>query len=272
LSDHWKAILIGIVEGFTEFLPISSTGHMILVMPLLGVKATSQPWQTLLWVSQFGAVLAVVVYFWGDLWRRLRAPLRARPGRHIVVQLGAALAPTVVLALLLERYMERLEESPLAVACALVVGALAILWIDRRFRRGDRHARLEDITLRQAFGIGVIQCISMWPGTSRAAATILGGMVLGLPPRVATEFSFYLAIPTMLMAGVHTLWKSRDDLSLASSAVVISGTATSFVVALVVVAGFLEYVKRYRFTPFVVYRLLLGGLVLGYYGLRGGAA
>ncbi len=261
MLDHLQAVILGIIEGLTEFLPVSSTGHLVIAMPLLGVDARAAPWNILLWVSQFGAILAVIVYFGRDLWRRTFRPTAAGWRRHIFVKLGVAMAPTVVLALAFKRYFDPLEGMPVAVGGALIVGALLIVLIDRRYRRQARQ-ELEDVTLRQAFLIGTIQCLSMWPGVSRAGATIMGGMVLGLTPRVATEFSFYLAIPTMLAAAAKTLFDHRAELSTDGAGVVLVGTVVSFAVALVVVAGFMGYVKRYRFTPFAVYRVVLGVIVL----------
>lgn len=275
-----NAIILGVVEGLTEFLPVSSTGHMILVEQLLHIDGSQTPWNVLLWVSQFAAILAVIVYFWRDLWRRIVTPLarfRRRPPfgspaaprsllgdvlrDHILTKLAAAMIPTVVLAVALKKYLDPLEQMPVAVAVALILGALAMEYIDRRFRRQVPQT-LEQVTLGQAFLIGVIQCLSMWPGVSRAAATIMGGMVLGLTPRVATEFSFYLAIPTMLAAAVYTLGRHRHELAGANIGLLLIGSATAFVVALLVVATFLGYVRRYRFTPFVVYRIVLGLAVL----------
>jgi undecaprenyl-diphosphatase len=262
--DLVNAIILGIVEGLTEFLPVSSTGHMILVEHWLGLDGETPPWNILLWVSQFGAILAVVLYFWRDLWRRTFHPRYRFWPDHIGTKLVAAMIPTVVLALLFKPLLDPLETMPVAVAAALIVGAGAMEFIDRRFRRTARQ-ELENVSLVQAFWIGVIQCISMWPGVSRSGASIMGGMALGLTPRVATEFSFYLAIPTMLAAAVKTLWKHRDELTAANAGLVLVGTAVAFVVALGVVATFMSYVRRYRFTPFVLYRVALGGAVLIHY-------
>jgi undecaprenyl-diphosphatase len=269
LNDHGRAVILGVIEGLSEFLPISSTGHMLLAMPLLEISASRPPWNTLLWVSQLGAILAVIVYFWRDLWRRTFRPASSDWRRHLLTKLVVAMIPTVVLALLLKKLLDPLEERPLAVAAALIVGGAALWAVDRWFRRSGQQ-ELEDVTLTQAALIGVMQCVSMWPGVSRSGASIMGGMVLGLTPRVAAEFSFYLAIPTMLAAGAKTIWDQRETLSFDDVGVIATGTVTSFVVALVVVAGFMEYVKRYRFTPFVVYRVLLGVSVVTYYSLPGG--
>ncbi len=257
--DILHAIILGIIEGLSEFLPISSTGHMVIAMPLLGVEADQSPWNVLLWVSQFGAILAVIVYFWRDLWRRMLHPPGGDWRRHILVKLFVAMVPTVILALSFKEFLDPLESMPEAVALALILGAFAIEFIDRRFRR-DIPQEMEDITLKQAFLIGVIQCISMIPGVSRSGATIMGGMALGLSPRVATEFSFYLAIPTMLGAAVKTL--GDHELNTDAAGVVLIGTVVSFGVALAVVAWFLSFVQRHRFRIFVIYRIVLGVAVL----------
>ena len=262
--DALNAIILGIIEGLTEFLPVSSTGHMILAEWLLGIDGRDSPWRVLLWVSQFAAILAVIVYFWRDLWRRTFRPPVYGWRNHVLTKLFVAMIPTVGLAVPLKDWFDKLETMPVAVAVALIVGAVVMEIIDRRFRR-RAPLSLEDVTLRQAFLIGLIQCISMWPGVSRAGASIMGGMALGLTPSVATEFSFYLAIPTMLGAAVKTLWKYRHDLTGDVATIVILASATAFVVALVVVATFMGYVRRYRFTPFAIYRVVLGIAVLAYF-------
>lgn len=262
-----RAIVLGIVEGLTEFLPVSSTGHLILVSDWLGIErdaATGNfvaPWSALLWISQFAAILAVIGVFFPDLWRRtFSAPPGGDWKRHLMTKLVVAMLPTIALAVAFHDLLERLESS-VPVAIALIVGAAVMEFIDRRYRRTD-EMQLDDVTLKQAFWIGAIQGLSMFPGVSRAGATIMGGMVLGLTPRVATQFSFYLAIPTMLAATVKTLKKYVGDMNSHNAALLFVGCATSFTVALLVVAGFLEFVRRYRFTTFAVYRVVLGLAVL----------
>lgn len=265
MNDYLSSIILGAIEGLTEFLPVSSTGHMIIAYPLLGESPEAPTWRVFTFVSQLGAILAVVIYFWRDLWQRVFKPVSRQWKDHIITKLAVAMAPTIVLALLLEDYVETYIETqangPPATALALIVGALAILWIDKRYRF-ERPMEIEDVSLKQAFMIGIIQVISMWPGVSRSGATIMGGMVLGLSPRVATEFSFYLAIPTMVAAGGWRLLKYHEDLTADVASVVSVGTAVAFVVALGVVALFMRYVRRRKFTPFAVYRIGLGVLVL----------
>lgn len=273
MSEWLQAIVLGVIEGLTEFLPVSSTGHMLLAQPLLGVDPALPVWRVFLFVSQLGAIAAVVVYFWRDLWQQTVAVPRAWRdlNGYLPIKLLVAMVPTVLLALLLEDWVESHLETqaaaPPATAAALIAGALIMFWIDRRCRR-ETEQTLRDVTLRQALGVGLIQVLSMWPGVSRAAATILGGMVLGLSPRVATQFSFYLAIPTMLAAGGWRILKHHNEITRDVAGVVAIGTAVAFVVALAVVAWFMEFVRRKRFTLFVVYRIVLGAAVLTWYLLK----
>lgn len=288
MADILRAIVLGIIEGLTEFLPISSTGHLILAMPLLGVDEQEPRWQVFMIVCQIGAILAVLLYFWRDLWRAIVigdageprerflprplatgpsdsvAPPRSAPAwaNNVVTKLAVAFAPAALVGLLAHQWIEKHLEKPIPVALALIVGAAGIELIDRRFRRGGAMS-VGDITLSRAFWIGVCQCLSIvWPGISRAGATIMGGMALGLTPTVATQFSFYLAIPTMLAAGVKQLWSHRAGLNADAVLLMLLGTAVAFVVALLVVDAFMRYVRRNRFTPFAIYRVLLGSAVL----------
>ena len=259
--DLLNTIIFGVVEGLTEFLPVSSTGHLILTEHALGVDGDAPPWNILLWVSQFAAILAVVLYFWRDLWKRTFHPRTRFWEEHLLTKLATAMLPTVVLALLFKKLLDPLEHMPVAVAGALIVGGGIMEFIDRRYRRTVPQD-LEHVSIQQAFLLGAIQCLAMWPGVSRAGATIMGGMALGLTPRVATEFSFYLAIPTMLAAATKTLWSHRAELNADNAGLVLVGSAVAFVVALLVVATFMGYVRRYRFTPFAIYRVVLGAAVL----------
>ncbi|MCG3130452.1 MAG: Undecaprenyl-diphosphatase [Phycisphaerae bacterium] len=265
--DYLRAVVLGVVEGLTEFLPVSSTGHMILVEPLIGVDPKLPQWRVLLIVSQLGAILAVIAYFARDLRRRTLTIPEGGLRAHLLLKLAVGVAPAMLVGVLMHDVMESHLQKPVPVAAALVFGAVGMILIDGRFRR-ESPATLDDVTLRQAAAIGVIQCVSLWPGVSRSAATIMGGMIAGLSPRVSAEFSFYLAIPTMLAAGAYQLYSYRNDLTSDMMSVVLVGTATAFVTALAVISGFLRYVQRHRFTAFAVYRIVLGAAVLAWFGLN----
>ena len=265
MSDLGASITLGIIEGLTEFLPVSSTGHLIIAMPLLGVNEDQQPWRLLMIICQLGAIAAVLLYFWRDLWLRVFRPTSALLADNIAFKLFVAMIPSVIVGLLFHDWIERYLENPPSVALALIAGAFAIEFIDRRYRR-DSEMTLDDVTLMQAFQVGLAQTLSiLWPGLSRAGCTILGGMFIGLSPVVAAEFSFMLAIPTMFAAGAKQLIKYRHDLNPDVTVIVLIGTVVAFLVALLVVAGFMKFVQRQRFTVFSVYRVVLGLAVLAWY-------
>lgn len=265
MSDLGVSITLGIIEGLTEFLPISSTGHLIIAMPLLGVREDQQPWRLLMIICQLGAIASVLLYFWRDLWQRVFRPASGLLADNIAVKLIVAMIPSVIVGLLFHEWIEKYLENPPSVGLALIVGAFAIEFIDRRYRR-ESEMTLDDVTLKQAFLVGLAQTLSIiWPGLSRAGCTILGGMFIGLSPVVAAEFSFMLAIPTMFAAGAKQLLKYRHDLTPDVVSIVLVGTAVAFVTALLVVAGFMKFVQRQRFTVFSIYRVALGLTVLAWY-------
>jgi undecaprenyl-diphosphatase len=262
--DIFKAVILGIVEGLTEFLPVSSTGHMILVQPLLGINPDEPPWHAFLYFIQIGAIFAVIVYFWRRLWRQI---LRLRAGgvrEHILTKLAVASIPAAAVGLPMSHWVEVHLESPAFVAAMLIVGAGIMEIIERYFRRADQPD-VAQVTLRQAFLIGVAQCLSILPGMSRAMTTIMGGLVVGLSPAAATEFSFYLAIPTLLGAGLLKIVKHRDELHAHEATVLGVGFCTAFIAAILVVHPFLQFVKNHRLRAFAVYRVVLGAIVLAWW-------
>jgi undecaprenyl-diphosphatase len=259
------ALLLGIIEGLTEFLPVSSTGHLILLGNQLGHDDDAA--KTLEVVVQLGAVVAVVVYFRARLGTLLRG-LLARKAEEL--RLGAAVMiaffPAAVLGLLFHKKIEDKLFAPVPVAIALIAGGVLMIAIERwRARRGDPgEDGLEKVTFRRALNIGLAQCLSLWPGSSRSMTTIVGGQLSGLSTPTAADFSFLLAIPTLGAATLYKLVKSgRGVLAMEGGATaLVVGTVVSFVVALVVIAAFLRFLKRFGLMPFGVYRILLGGLVL----------
>lgn len=263
MSDLLTAALLGIVEGMTEFLPVSSTGHLILATRLLGYDA--ERWALFNVVIQLGAIAAVVVLYWRTFWTVLRGLLHVEPGAvRFLRNLLIAFVPAVVVGLLLHKRIEALLGNATVVAVALIVGGIAILLVERLARPG--HTRgIAGIPARTAAGIGLIQCLSMVPGVSRSGATILGGVALGVERRTAAEFSFFLAVPTMLGASTLELWGSRHQLAAghgASWAEIGVGAAVAFVVALLVIRGFVALVSRHGFAPFAWYRIAAGAAAL----------
>jgi undecaprenyl-diphosphatase len=259
-------IILGIVEGVTEFIPVSSTGHLILAAELLGWEAGQ--WAVFNVVIQLGAILAVVVLYWRTFWAVFVGLLQRKPEswrflRNIVV----AFLPSAVLGFLFIDRIEAMLESAAIVAWALLAGGFAILVIERVAPQGHEKG-VADISLAKAAGIGAIQCLSMIPGVSRSGATILGGLSLGVERRTAAEFSFFLAVPTMIGASTLQLVKHRDALGTAGWGGIALGFIVSFIVAVVVIRWFIGIVSRRGFTPFGWYRILVGGAALAWLALR----
>jgi len=265
MHDILRAVVLGIVEGLTEFLPISSTGHMILVEPWLGIHEHDPFWTGAFDIFiQIGAILAVVVYFWRRLWRLAVHPAGTSWRDHILVKLLVAFLPAAVVGVLAASFIEHHLKTPPVVAGALVVGGLAIILIEALVR----HPRIADVggvSLRCALAIGVIQCFSMIPGTSRSGATIMGALALGLTPAAAAEFSFFLAIPTMFAAGGYSLLKHLKDIQPSQFVPLGVGFVVSFIVAWLVIKAFMGFIQTHRFTSFAIYRIVLGLIVLGCY-------
>ena len=262
MPDWITVILLGFVEGITEFLPVSSTGHLIVVSDWLGLNPALQG--TFEIVIQFGAVLAVIAYFWRDLYQQIRiTPTDARAQRFWLAVM-VAFIPAAVIGLLFEDTIDRLLQSNQVVATALILGGFLFLIIEWAgfSSRANLDDELLDINLLQAFAIGLIQSLALIPGTSRSGMSIIGGLVVGLNRRVATQFSFYLSIPTL---GVATLYKGVTDFSslpLDNILLVVLGTVISAVVAWWSIGWLLKFVSTNTFTPFGYYRIVVGILIL----------
>jgi len=267
--DLLTIIILGIVEGVTEFLPVSSTGHLILASALLGYDA--ETWKVFNVVIQLGAILAIVVLYWRTLWTVLRGlitwdPLSVRFVRNVLV----AFLPSAVIGLVIHKQIEAMLGSAEIVSVALIAGGIAILAIERFVKPGDING-VAEIPLSRVIGIGFIQCLSMVPGVSRSGATILGALALGVERRTAAEFSFFLAIPTMVGATALELFKNRHELMSGGAvgpAAIAIGFVVSFVVAIIVVRAFVHFISRHGFTPFAYYRILVGIAALIWLGMR----
>jgi undecaprenyl-diphosphatase len=260
-----KAAVLGLVEGLTEFIPVSSTGHLILVGDWLNFSGPSA--KTFEIFIQLGAILSVV-WIYRD--RVFRVPLEAPhdpASRRLLLNLLIAFLPAAIVGLAAHDAIKRILFGPLPVAVAMLAGGLVILVIER-WAPATRVTEVEGITPRLALGVGLAQVLSLFPGISRSGSTILGGYVLGLSRRAATEFSFFLAIPVMLAATVFDLLKSRADLHSADIPIFAVGFLVAFASALVIVRGFLGWVGRHSFVPFAWYRLVVGTLLLVYYWPR----
>jgi len=259
-------LILGIVEGVTEFIPVSSTGHLILANALLGFDPAQ--WEVFNVVIQLGAILAVIVLYWRTFWAVLMGLFGGKPESwRFVRNVLVAFIPSAILGFLLHDRIEAMLGSAKIVAWALLIGGIAILVIERTAPKGTEKG-VADISLGKAIGVGLIQCLSMIPGVSRSGATILGGLSLGIERRTAAEFSFFLAIPTMLGATTLELVKNHDRLGPAGAGGIALGFVISFIVALVVIKWFMAIVTKRGFAPFAWYRIAVGTAALIWLSLR----
>ena len=255
-----KAAIMGVVEGLTEFLPVSSTGHLILAGSLMNF--TGDKIKVFEIAIQTGAIFAVVLIYWPRLRATAAGLTTSRQAQRFALNVGIAFLPAVVLGLVLGKVIKAHLFTPVVVAAAFIAGGLIILWIERRKQPPVRVHSVDDMTYGDALKIGLAQCLALVPGTSRSGATIIGGMWFGLSRKAATEFTFFLAIPTLIGAGAYSLVKERALLSLADLPLFAIGLVFSFLSAWLCVRWLLRYVSTHDFVPFAWYRIGFGLLVL----------
>ncbi len=263
LSLLIKAALMGVVEGLTEFLPISSTGHLILAGALLGFDdAKAKVFDIAI---QTGAIVAVILVYWQRLSQTVLTLPTQEASRRFAMNVAIAFVPAVVLGLLLGKAIKAHLFTPQVVATTFIVGGLLILWAERWHARTPGAVRIgsvDEMSPGDALKVGLVQCLALVPGTSRSGATIIGGMFLGLSRRAATDFSFYLAIPTLIGAGAYSLYKERALLSASDLPMFAVGLFFAFLSAWLCIRWLLRYVATHSFVPFAWYRIVFGLLVL----------
>jgi undecaprenyl-diphosphatase len=272
---HFHAFILGIVEGATEFLPVSSTGHLIIVGDLLGFNNDKGKVFEIL--IQLGAILAVCWVYRRKLIDSLMTIQSRSKSLQFFVNLAVAFIPSAVLGFFFAGAIKTHLFNPISVAIALILGAFVIFWVERPRAAGTgahstdptgREARVhevDDMSARDALMVGLAQCVSLWPGTSRAGATIIGGMLAGLSRKTATEFSFFLAIPTMFAATFYDVFKNRALFSADDVSVFATGFVVSFIAALIAVKALIRFVSNHTFRGFAWYRIVLGVVVLWYF-------
>jgi undecaprenyl-diphosphatase len=266
-----KAVILGIVEGLTEFLPISSTGHLILAGSLLNF--TGETAKTFDIAIQTGAMFAVIWEYRKRISQTVAGVFSDTTAQRFALNVLVGILPAGILGFLFNKAIKAHLFTPVPVALAFIAGAIVILWVEARHHRlygeldmaGQRHARVEtvdQITLLDALKIGCAQCLALIPGTSRSGATIIGGMIFGLSRRAATEFSFYLAIPILIGAGALAIWKQRDTLAAADLPIFAIGSIVAFASALVCIRWLIRFVSTHDFRGFAWYRIVFGLVVL----------
>jgi undecaprenyl-diphosphatase len=260
-----KAAIMGVVEGLTEFLPVSSTGHLILTASLLdftGGSLTPEKIKAFEISIQTGAILAIVLLYWQRLSSTVMAMGHDRNARKFLINVGVGFLPAVIIGLSFGKKLQAALFSPIVVASTFILGGLIILWAENRKGVKVRVAEVEDMSVMDALKIGLVQCLAFVPGTSRSGSTIIGGMLFGLSRKAATEFTFFLAIPTLIGAGAYSLLKVRHSLVMADLPLFGVGFVFSFISAWLCVRWLLRYVSTHNFIPFAWYRIAFGAMIL----------
>jgi undecaprenyl-diphosphatase len=261
MADWLSAIILGLIEGLTEFIPVSSTGHLLLAKTAMGL--TDPAWDTFIVLIQLGAILAVVALYFQRLWAVLIGLPTKPEARRFALSILIAFLPAVVLGFALHDFIkEILFESPAVICWSLLVGGVALLAIDR-WTPTPRHGDAMKYPLLTSLGIGFFQCLSMVPGVSRSGATIVGALLLRGDKRSAAEFSFFLAIPTMVGAFSYDLYKSRDAIDASQAGLIGIGFVTAFISGMVVIKVMLDFVAKRGFAPFAWWRIAVGLVGLG---------
>jgi undecaprenyl-diphosphatase len=258
-----KAAVMGVVEGLTEFLPISSTGHLIVAGSLLGFDDDKAKVFDI--AIQTGAIFAVIMVYWQKIRTTLLGLTSDKDAQRFALNVFIAFVPAVILGLLFGKAIKAHLFTPVVVASTFIVGGFVILWAERRQLKKPTSVRIhsvETMSPRDALKVGLAQCLAMIPGTSRSGATIIGGMLMGLSRQAATDFSFYLGIPTLMGAGFYSLYKERALLSLADVPLFAVGLVFSFLSAWLCIRWLLRYIATHSFNGFAYYRIAFGGVVL----------
>jgi undecaprenyl-diphosphatase len=255
----WHVILLGILEGLTEFIPVSSTGHLVLAGHLLGFDSPGKAFEILI---QLGAILAILTVYFGKLWHILVTLPHNGDTQRFVGAVVVAFLPAALIGLVFHSQIKSLLGSPLLVCVTLVIGGFVLLLVDR-WKTKPRFTNVMDLPIKTALGIGICQCLAMIPGVSRSGATIVGAMLMGSDKRTAAEFSFFLALPTMAGAFAVDLAKNYALLDAATLRSIALGFVVAFLAGVVVVRYLLDFVSRHGFAPFAWWRILVGGIGLG---------
>lgn len=256
MNEWLAALILGLVEGLTEFIPVSSTGHLVLAKELLGL--TDPKWNAFIVLIQLGAILAVVALYFQRLWLVVTRLRHDPAARRFVIAVLIAFVPAVITGLLFHDFISTvLLESPMVICVSLIVGGVALLVLEH-FAPAPRTTDAMNLNWKEALGVGLFQCLALIPGVSRSGATIAGGLMLGLDKRAAAEFSFFLAIPTMAGAFALDAWESRDLITPDYAGVIAVGFIVSFISGAIVIKWMLDYVQKHGFGLFAWWRIIVG--------------
>lgn len=261
----WEAAFLGVIEGLTEYLPVSSTGHLILLVDLMGFQGP--PGKVFEVAIQTGAILAIVVLYFRRLWDAAIGIFGNKHRRRLARNILLAFLPAMILGALFHGVIKSLLFDPWVVASTLILGGIAILAIER-FKPEPRFTAVDELSPKMSVYVGLCQAVAMIPGVSRSGATIMGAMLLRVDRKAATEFSFFLAVPTLCAAAVYDLYKNRHHLEIDDFGLIAVGLAVSFVVGMAVIKGLIAWISRHDFVPFAYYRIVIGAAMLTILFLR----
>ncbi|HPG89058.1 MAG TPA: undecaprenyl-diphosphate phosphatase [Hyphomicrobium sp.] len=264
--QQWHAVLLGLIEGLTEYIPVSSTGHLLLTEWLLGITSKGRTFEVLI---QLGAILALLTVYFGKLWHIATSLPNSVRTQKFVLGVLLAFIPAAILGALLHSFIKGvLFETPMVICVSLLIGGIILLAVDR-MQFTPRFSDIMDIPPATAFGIGLCQCLALIPGVSRSGSTIVGAMFLGTDKRTAAEFSFFLAMPTMAGAFAFDLYKNYDKLSMDDATLIVLGFVSAFIAGLLVVRYILDFISRRGLSFFGWWRILVGGIGLAIIALNG---
>ena len=255
IATYFDAVVLGLLEGLTEFIPVSSTGHLLLAGHFLGFESSGKTFEVLI---QLGSILAILSVYFGRLWSIAMALPSSAKARHFVAAVLVAFLPAAVIGAALHGFIKQvLFESPALICSTLIIGGFILAWVDR-LELKPRYTDVMDYPLSLALKIGFIQCLAMVPGVSRSGSTIAGALLLGTDKRSAAEFSFFLAMPTMAGAFTYDLYKNRDIISMDQAGVIAVGFIMAFISGVFVVRKLLDFVSQHGFMPFAIWRIVVG--------------
>ena len=264
ILDIVKVFILSLVEGLTEFIPVSSTGHMIIVDHFIKLSSNKEFTDSFLIIIQLGAILSVLVYYFPRLWPFSNDKEKNKDIWNMWIKIAVAVLPAVVLGQLFDDILEEKFFNPFTVSLMLIIYGVILIIIESSKKVKVKTKTIQELSFKTAVGIGFFQCLAMIPGTSRSAATIIGGVLLGLERVLATEFSFFLAIPTMFGASFYKIMKSGFNLSGYEVFLIALGFVLSFIISYIVIKLFLDYIKKHDFKVFGYYRIILGIVMLAF--------
>ncbi|MCE2687558.1 MAG: undecaprenyl-diphosphate phosphatase [Rickettsiales bacterium] len=260
-NNFFKALIMGLIEGITEFIPVSSTAHLLIASYIINFNSIKN--QLFEIVIQFGAILAIAIVYRHKIFDIIKDIHKNSHNQKFVINIIIAFVPAILLGLFLHKFIKAYLFSPLIIGYAMLIGGFIILIVEKLYQKNiSKHKELQEINIKSSLSIGLFQCLAMIPGVSRSGATIIGAMLLGVSRAKATEFSFFLAIPTIFSASIFDLYKNYQDLTLENIELIVFGSVIAFLSSLIVIKWLISFVAKNNFIIFAIYRIIIGGLII----------